>query len=94
MKSKKIVDIMPTKDEAREIISQIFRAQMAEGFDPKNIRNLSVTMFQKWCGHMMLKAFEKMNNEYDKSANELKAEVEKAIKGFENEIRSVFDKTV
>jgi NADH:ubiquinone oxidoreductase subunit D len=92
MKSKKIVDIMPTKDEVREILSQVFKAQMVENFDSKNIRNLSVAIFQAWCGRMMLKAFNKIGGEYDKSYSEYIAVVEKAVKSFENEVRSTFGK--
>jgi hypothetical protein len=94
MKSKN-VDIIPTKDEVKEILAQIFQAQTNHiiqiTWKPENIQNAPIVLVQAWLGRMMLKAFDKINSEYDKSANEFRAEVEKAIKGFENEVRSVFE---
>lgn len=87
MGKKEVTSLIPSKDESRKIISRVFKAQMAEGLDPQNIRNLPIAIFQAWCGHMMLKAFDRISSERDKSANEFKAEVEKAVKRFEDEIK-------
>jgi hypothetical protein len=85
---EKVTDLIPTKDEAREIISQVIKAQTALGLEPQNIRNIPVAIFQAWCVHMMLKAFDKVNSEYDKSSSGFRAEVERTVKELDNEIKS------
>ena len=65
-------DLIPSENEIRQILAQVFQAQA--GQDP---RNLPVAILQAWVGQVMIKAFNEISNEYDKSSNEFRAEVEK-----------------
>jgi hypothetical protein len=90
MKNMKSVNIIPTKDEVKEILAQVFKAQTdhitQRTWKPEDIQNSPIVLAQAWLGRMVLKAFDKINSEYDKSANELRAKFEKAVKKFEDEM--------
>ncbi len=74
-------DLIPSEDEIRQILAQLSQAQARQ--DPKN---LPVAILQAWVGQAMIKAFNKISNEYDKSSNEFRAEMEKAIRRLEDSI--------
>jgi hypothetical protein len=84
MRKKKTTDLVPTKDEIREILSQVFEAQAEQHF--RNIQDLPVVLLQAWTGQVVLNAFNSVKNQYDKSANELIAETKKAIRRLKNSI--------
>ena len=73
--------LIPSEDEILRILSQVSQAQAKQ--DP---RSLPVAILQAWVGQVMIKAFNKISNEYDKSSNEFRAEVEKAVRRLENSI--------
>ena len=73
--------LIPSEDEIRQILAQVSQAQARQ--DP---RNLLVAILQAWVGQVMIKAFNKISNEYDKSFNEFRAEVEKTIRRLEDSI--------
>jgi len=87
MSKDKATSLIPTKDEVKEILSQVFQAQANQ--DPKN---LPATILQAWVGRIVINALKRMDKEYDKSASEFRAEVEKAVEGFEKEVKSVFER--
>ncbi len=73
--------LIPSDDEIHEILAQVLQAQAKQ--DP---RNLPVAILQAWIGQVMIKAFNKIGNEYGKSSNEFRVEVEKAIRRLEDSI--------
>ena len=84
MRKRKTTDLVPTKDEIKEILSQVFEAQAKQ--DSRNLQDLPVVIFQAWVGQVVINAFNRVKNEYDKSVDEFIAETKKAIKRLEGSI--------
>jgi hypothetical protein len=94
LKSRKSADIIPTKDETREILAQIFQAQthqITQGtWKPENIQNAPIILTQAWLGRMLLKTINQIDDEYFKSFEQFKMEVKKAVEEFDNKVNSIF----
>jgi ribosomal protein S24E len=75
MAEKQFGNLLPTEDDIRNILSQVMQT------DP---RQIPVAMLQIWFGHHMLRIFNRLEDEVDKSVEEFKSELEKAIKRLED----------
>jgi hypothetical protein len=81
-KRSKNADLIPTEDEIREILSQIFEAQAEQNH--RKIKDLPVVILKAWVSHTVLKAFNKTRRELYKSSDDFLAEMDKIIRRLED----------
>lgn len=84
MSKEKMTNLIPTQNEIKEILSQVFQAQAEKHFG--NIKDLPVVILQAWVNQVVLKAFNKTRDELYKSSGEFLAELNKTIKRLEDSI--------
>jgi hypothetical protein len=76
-------DLIPNEDEIRQILAQVSQTQAKQ-----DLRNLPVAILQAWIGQIVIKALNKISNEYDKSIDEFRVEVEETVKRIEDSFDS------
>ena len=74
-------DLIPTKEETMEILSQVTQAQKEQP-DPMKV---PVTILQAWVGRVVLKAFNRVEGKFNESFDEFVDGVEKIVKRLEDE---------
>jgi hypothetical protein len=82
MRKYKNDDIIPTKEEIREILNQVAEAQQG-----KNPREMPVLILQAWFAKCMYKAFNHIANQYDDASLNMKKEIEQTMNKFDNALR-------
>ena len=79
-------DLIPTKDETMEILSQVSQAQM----EKPDLMAVPVATIQAWTDCVVRKAFNRVKGEYGKASDEFMDEVKRSSEQFGNEVDKTF----
>ena len=81
-------DLIPTKEETMEILSQVSQAQI----EKPDLMAVPVATIQAWTNCVVRKAFSRMKGECGKASDEFVDEVKKSAEQFENEVDKSFER--